>query len=264
VDKSHPRYNNVHATLVGAGNVGWNLSRAFQGKIRICQVYSRNFEKASEIATMHSARVAGSLSDLQDSDLIILSTPDDIVFEISEHLPERIKKKSIVAHTSGISGIEVFPDVIERPAVFYPLNTFSYGLAFDLSDTPIFIDAKYEEDLELLKELAGQITNAVYPRDDEEMPFLHLGAVFSSNFSNHLIGLAKMLLDKEGFDFSKLVPLIRQTVRKAEIMDPLDAQTGPAVRDDEKTMERHLNMLQDERLKEIYSLISKSIRERKK
>jgi predicted short-subunit dehydrogenase-like oxidoreductase (DUF2520 family) len=54
--------------------------------------------------------------------------------------------------------------------------------------------------------------------------------------------------------------LIRETVEKALDIGPSNSQTGPAVRGDQKTMEKHLDMIRnDENLHSIYELMTRSI-----
>ena len=62
--------------------------------------------------------------------------------------------------------------------------------------------------------------------------------------------------------FSMLSPLIKETVNKLDYLDPFDAQTGPAKRNDVKTMESHLIQLKNKNYQDIYSLLSKLIGER--
>ena len=55
-------------------------------------------------------------------------------------------------------------------------------------------------------------------------------------------------------------PLIEETEKKAHVLSPREAQTGPAVRYDEKIINKHLELLSNEpQMQEIYQLISKSI-----
>jgi hypothetical protein len=59
-----------------------------------------------------------------------------------------------------------------------------------------------------------------------------------------------------------LNPLIKETVNKLDYLAPFDAQTGPAKRNDVKTMESHLNLLKNKNNQDIYSLLSKLIGEK--
>jgi hypothetical protein len=57
-----------------------------------------------------------------------------------------------------------------------------------------------------------------------------------------------------------LGPLILETAEKVQEHLPQDVQTGPAVRNDEKTMEAHLHLLgQNTELQEVYRLLSQLI-----
>jgi hypothetical protein len=65
---------------------------------------------------------------------------------------------------------------------------------------------------------------------------------------------------REGLDFTLLQPLIRETAERIEFMSPAESQTGPALRKDRPTIQKHLELLTDyPQLKEIYQLMSESI-----
>ena len=57
------------------------------------------------------------------------------------------------------------------------------------------------------------------------------------------------------------MPLIEETVHRMHYYDPAVMQTGPAARGDERTIAKHVAMLENEpALKKIYTLITESIR----
>jgi predicted short-subunit dehydrogenase-like oxidoreductase (DUF2520 family) len=59
--------------------------------------------------------------------------------------------------------------------------------------------------------------------------------------------------------FEILQPLIQETADKIKFLSPKDAQTGPAARNDQKTIDKHLVFLNDDLEKNIYNLITQSI-----
>ena len=63
-------------------------------------------------------------------------------------------------------------------------------------------------------------------------------------------------------DFNILKPLINETVNKIHKLDPIKAQTGPARRNDMNIMKMHENMLKNEEIKSLYTVISKMIKEK--
>jgi hypothetical protein len=57
-----------------------------------------------------------------------------------------------------------------------------------------------------------------------------------------------------------MLPLIDETAGKVHVMNPVDAQTGPAVRYDENIIRKQAQLLDDDiELKYIYEKMSKSI-----
>jgi predicted short-subunit dehydrogenase-like oxidoreductase (DUF2520 family) len=89
---------------------------------------------------------------------------------------------------------------------------------------------------------------------------LHLAAVFVSNFTNHMLTEGKEIAVKAGFSFEILEPLIKETIQKAIDSGPENSQTGPAVRNDKNTIEKHLELLSfSPDLQKIYVDMTKSI-----
>ena len=94
---------------------------------------------------------------------------------------------------------------------------------------------------------------------DDERQKLHLAAVIANNFSNHLYTLSAQYLAKNNIDFDLLKPLITETVHKISNSNPKANQTGPAKRNDIETIEKHFSLMENEDLKEIYKILTKSI-----
>ncbi|MES1161031.1 MAG: DUF2520 domain-containing protein, partial [Bacteroidota bacterium] len=89
---------------------------------------------------------------------------------------------------------------------------------------------------------------------------LHLAAVLVNNFSNFLYTLTADFCRQEGADFSLLLPIIRETAERLRVYAPRDVQTGPAIRGDRTSIERHLSLLANhEDVKELYSLFTNKI-----
>ena len=96
--------------------------------------------------------------------------------------------------------------------------------------------------------------------DSEQRRNIHLAAVFTCNFANHMYALGERLLQKNGLPFDILLPLIDETARKVHGLSPRSAQTGPAVRCDTGVIEKHLDMLADEpEMQRLYRLLSDDI-----
>ncbi len=165
-----------------------------------------------------------------------------------------------MAHTAGSVPLEALPAKFARRAVFYPLQTFTRGRRVDWAEIPLFIEASTPELQAGLEAFARRLSCRVFQADSARRARLHLAAVFASNFVNHMYALGERLLGDAELDFEVLKPLIAETAAKAlDAPSPAAVQTGPAVRGDRSTQQRHLEMLGDELLRTLYTTISQSI-----
>ena len=87
---------------------------------------------------------------------------------------------------------------------------------------------------------------------------LHIAAVFVNNFVNHLYRIGEDICEANEIPFEILHPLITETAAKINKLSPKEAQTGPAKRNDAKTIAAHKEDLPID-LKEIYSLLTQAI-----
>ena len=111
-----------------------------------------------------------------------------------------------------------------------------------------------------MKILAESIGGQAHFTDTEQRRMLHLAAVFVCNFTNHMLTAGKEVALRAGFPFEVLNPLIEETFLKAIDNGPENSQTGPAVRNDLNTIEKHLELLSfSPELKRIYNEITHSI-----
>jgi predicted short-subunit dehydrogenase-like oxidoreductase (DUF2520 family) len=109
-------------------------------------------------------------------------------------------------------------------------------------------------------DFAATLSPIVSAANDEQRLYLHLAAVWVNNFSNYLFTEASDICRENGVDFNMLLPLMEHTVWRLHLSPPASMQTGPAVRGDIKTMERHLNLLSEKPLAgKIYELLSEAI-----
>jgi predicted short-subunit dehydrogenase-like oxidoreductase (DUF2520 family) len=161
-------------------------------------------------------------------------------------------------HTSGGAAMEALSKQ-NRKGVFYPLQTFSKQSEIDFSDVPICVEATDASDLVVLKNVGSSISEKVVEITSEERAKLHLAAVFVNNFVNHCYRIGFDILSENNLSFDLLQPLIKETAHKISLLSPSEAQTGPAKRNDQKTIEKHLHLLQHSDQKELYQHITEAI-----
>ncbi|WP_421944369.1 Rossmann-like and DUF2520 domain-containing protein [Pedobacter sp.] len=250
----------MDVVLLGSGNVATHLAKALKAKgENVIQVYSQNLDNAKLLANELSAEAISNYTDLNNkADLYIISVKDDAIDEVAAQLKN---VRGLVVHTSGTTDINVLSKHGLRSGVFYPLQTFSKGKSVSFDNIPLCIEAENETDLNKLEKLANTLSNKVYNLDGEKRKVLHLTAVFACNFPNHLYALAAKILDSNQLEFDILRPLIFETADKVMTNLPINVQTGPAVRDDQNTINKHLNMLNNlPELQDIYQTLSNSIK----
>ena len=249
----------MNITIIGSGNVGTHLAkRLFEKGHSIVQIFSRNIKNASELAQQVDANAICDLNELiEDTELIIISVKDDAIESVAKSISF---KNTLIVHTSGATPSTVFSEHANRFGIFYPLQTFSKAKPADFEKLPICIDANNEKDLMLLEILAQSICPNIYRVNDKERAILHVCAVMVNNFTNHLFAMADDILQQENLTLDILKPLILETVKKIENHAPKQMQTGPAIRNDENTIEKHVAFLEKyPNYQLIYKLLSDSI-----
>ena len=245
----------LSVVFLGFGNVNRHLCEAFfsSEKIEVLQVYNRTI---IELPPSHiSINFTNEVQKIKKADVYIIGIADDAISSFSETLPFSDR---LVVHTSG----SVLMDSISnknRKGVFYPLQTFSKSRKVNFSEIPICIEAESESDLKILQEMGEIISEKVVEISSEQRKKLHLAAVFVNNFVNHLYQISEAILEKDSLPFELLKPLIKETAAKLDTLSPTEAQTGPAKRNDLKTIENHLYLLTEENYKKLYQQLTKSI-----
>ncbi|WP_321321186.1 DUF2520 domain-containing protein [Labilibaculum sp.] len=245
--------------MIGAGNLATQLSLALhEHGIEILQVYSRTVESAKVLAGKLDCSFTISVKKIEkNADLYIFAVSDKALQPILDKWSVPIGNS---VHTAGSIPADIFDNYAEDYGVFYPLQTFSKERKVDFSNVPICIESNSLKLQADLIELAGQISNSAHLVNSEQRKQLHLAAVFTCNFTNHMYSIGQKLLAEKDVDYELLKPLILETAQKALQLDPVSAQTGPAVRFDEEIMNSHEKALKHSPVfQKLYRFVSESI-----
>ncbi len=255
---------NIKVVLIGSGNVATHFALALQKQgHEIVQIFSKNKANANALSIKTSAQATNQLSDLQDNaDLYIISVSDKAIADILSSVDFSTKK---VIHTAGSIPLSIFPENIKNAGVFYPFQTFSKDREIDFSQVPLCIEANNSDFEKFLLNLAKQLSTNVQLIDSEKRRYLHLSGVFACNFVNHLYDIAGNILNQQNIDPKIILPLIKETAAKVEKLTPLQAQTGPAVRNDTESLKKHIDLLTSTpEYQEIYKWFSEQIYKKSK
>jgi len=251
----------MRIVCIGAGRLAHQLMPALQeADGEIVQVYNRTPGTAGLLSEkLPSASFTSNLEEIiPDAEIYFLTVSDDSIKPIADKLIKIINPDTLVVHCSGILELDILP--FNRKAGLYPLQSFSDNHDVSFRFIPIIITTHDDDIWIMLDQIAGRLSSAVYRMTDGQKSILHVAAVFANNFSNHMLTLAESICKEHQLPFEILKPLIIETFSKAILSGPKESQTGPAIRGDQKTIEKHLLLLESEpALKEVYEVITKSI-----
>ena len=222
--------------IVGYGNLGWNLDKQLHKVgVKVSQIVSANKKESHFLSSTHFID--------PKTDLIFICKSDSTISQtVNELNKSTLHDACIVTHTSGSVHIQ---DSRFQNAVFYPFQTFTQHYYADWREVPIFIEADNDETQSVLFEIASQLGGIAHDLNSEYRKKLHIAGVFSSNFSNHMLRLMFDYLEENKLDPLIIKPLFKEAIKKSFELGPSKAQTGPAFRGDDKIVQDHLKLLQN-------------------
>lgn len=226
--------------VIGTGNVGMQFARIFD----VNPVSSRTLDGLQ-----------------QNADLYIIAVRDSAVADVAAKLP---RLNGVVVHTTGSVPIDVLMQVdCKGYGVFYPFQTISKERPLPSSSIPLLIEANDGNTEDFLISVANTYCfDKITKADSKQRGIIHLTGTFACNFTNAMIDVAQKILHENGIDEAMLTPLISETFNKLKAIRANDAQTGPAVRKDYPTMQKHLSLLNEMDMQvgaDIYEAISRYI-----
>jgi len=244
--------------IFGCGNVASYFAERFkQLEFDIIQVYHPDIQKANNFAASFGSEAIVDFSAVNTvADIYFIAVKDSVIESIASQIPIT---HGIVLHTSGAVKLDVL-NKHARAAVFYPLQTFTKGIKTVNQDFPLLLESKAKSDENYLAQLAIKMGLKVHFMDSHQRTEIHLAAVFAANFTNHCIKIGYDLMASKNHMPAMLLPLIKESINKLNYITPAKGQTGPAIRHDEVTIEKHLALLNnDSALKLIYQLLTNHI-----
>ncbi len=245
-------------SLIGSGNVATVLGRLIiKSNHQVTQVISRELENAKLLATELGATYADFEGKPDpEADLFIIAIADHGL----EHFFTSFGMgNKAVVHTAGSVSIEAISKLSTNYGVLYPLQSLRKEMEL-IPNIPFLVDGNNAEVLSFIENFALTLSTSVRRVGDEERLKLHAAAVIVSNFTNHLYAIAEDFCEKEKIDFNMLKPLILETAARIQYASPSKVQTGPAVRKDILTMDKHLRLFTaHQKLRTTYLRLTDSI-----
>ena len=230
--------------MVGSGNTATVLCVLIQkAGHEIVQIVSRNIDNARGLASLYNAS-STVLTDTHfaEADIYIVALNDAAL----DHM-ERIValKGKMVVHTAGAVSINALKEC---------------SITEHVPEIPFMVDGNTQEVLHRVLGIAKSLSGNVTEASDTERLNYHVAAVFVSNVANHMFALGELFCQKERIEFKNLLPLINEVNKRVNSYSPFLTQTGPAMRDDIFSLNRHLQALSPyPDLKYMYLKLSESI-----
>lgn len=249
----------MEIVIIGTGNTAAVLGKMLRGAgHQILQVYGRDASAASALAYELDSESTNYWAVVtRNADMYIVAVSDIAIPDVLKEL--HLTEKTIV-HTAASVSKDIFRSRASHYGVMYPLQTLKKGTD-RLPHIPVIIDASDGNTLSQIAALASTISDTVVEGNDDVRLKLHMAAVFCNNFVNHIYALMQSYCEKENLDFKLFLPLIEETAIRLKQLPAAEAQTGPALRGDEVTIDRHREILASHpELLKIYDVLTESIR----
>jgi predicted short-subunit dehydrogenase-like oxidoreductase (DUF2520 family) len=241
----------MRIALFGTGNLATHFLKAFEELEAISCVQWIGRKENPPLA--NNTPYFNAFQNDIEVDICILAISDDYISEVAQSF----KTNALVVHTAAAQSIDVLVPH-KRKGVFYPLQSFSTHQRLRWENIPICLEAKSKTDLDLLENLARQLSTEVHFVTAEQRLYLHTAAVFANNFCNHLLGISQQLTSNAALPHALLHPIIKETLSHSLQSDAVKHQTGPAKRNDIKTQSKHIDILTAEDAT-LYRALSQSI-----
>jgi predicted short-subunit dehydrogenase-like oxidoreductase (DUF2520 family) len=246
--------------LIGSGNTATVLGRkSVSAGHRIVQVYSRNTDHANRLALLLNSESISTISGIaKKADLMIIALSDDAILPFQRSMGDI---NIPVVHTGGAVPLESIKNRGDIYGVLWPLQSLRKEIEV-IPPLTLLVDANKPEAREVFMSFAHTIAEIVLEADDETRLKYHLAATLVNNFTNYLFALAESFCKKENISFQVLRPLMEETVMRMRNISPSKTQTGPAIRFDGLTIDKHRNLIKEYPvLLRFYNLFTQEIQQ---
>jgi predicted short-subunit dehydrogenase-like oxidoreductase (DUF2520 family) len=240
-------------SIVGVGRVGGALALALAEKgYQVENLVARDTEGAARIAELTGcapkllaeAEFSGIFSDI-----VLITTQDTGIVDVSKGLAAALRHRPLVFHTSGSLSSEILGDL---EAV--GCTTGSIHPLVSISDAEMgagrFAGAYFciEGDAAAqAQEIVAALGGKPFTIETRFKTLYHAAAVTAAGHLTALLDASFEIMTKCGLKAGEakdiLLPLVRSTVENLDVQNPAEALTGTFARADSATFERHLEAL---------------------
>jgi len=210
--------------IIGAGRAGSSMARALKAVGHDVQgPLGRGFDPAS--AT-------------DDVDVLLIATGDDAIADVARSITP--SSTCVVLHLSGSLGLDVLATHPKRGALhpLVPLPTVDTGAARLLSGCTFAVAGD-----SIAEELVASLGGRTVAVADADRARYHAAACIAANHVVAMLGQVERVAASAGLPLDAFLDLTRAAVDDVALLGPRSALTGPAVRGDWATLQRHLDAI---------------------
>ena len=262
--------------FIGPGKVGVSLGRYFTHKgIKLSGFYGRDINTTIEAANITKSKFYDNIQDIiKESNILFITTPDDMISIIDREFKKFDLNNKSICHTSGSLKSNVLSNAKHSGALIYsihPIFAFSNKntKSQDLENIYFSIEGDDLEDSSLNDSIKGgnfpiinlieTLGNKYFIRNKETSSIYHLANVFVSNLTLSLLEVGTSYLRKLGLNeeeaLNAIKPLVQGNIDSIINKGFVNSLTGPILRGDVTTIEKHLSVIEKED-EDLYKLLS--------
>ncbi len=243
-------------SIIGAGRLGTSLGVALSKKgYRIkslsCQTSLSADESQKIIGEGKSS--TDNIQTARAGDMVILCLPDEEIVKVTKELSAASINwsKKFVFHCSGLLSSEILKPLKTKGALtasIHPVQSFAHKKTPPEQFENIYFGLEgetqaLEESQKIIRKLGGHC----FIIAAENKTLYHTACSIASNFFVVLLDAASSLLKKVGLQeeqaFKVLLPLVKGTLHNVKKFDIHASLTGPVIRGDKASVEKHLEAL---------------------
>jgi predicted short-subunit dehydrogenase-like oxidoreductase (DUF2520 family) len=256
--------------IVGAGKLGTALALALRAAgysidLIIARGRGASLKRAQRLAEQVRGRAATELSSTR-AQLIWFCVPDSQISRAAQSLAAGVQWKGRVAlHSSGALGSEELGFLRSRGASIasvHPLMTFVQGSRPSLAGVPFPIEGD-EAALRLARRVIRDLGGRAYPIRRADKAAYHAWGTFASPLLTALLAATEQVATLTGVSRTaarqRMIPILQQTLANYAALGPEKGFSGPIIRGDVDTVERHLQVLRtDKVLRDAYVALARA------
>ncbi|STR45640.1 Rossmann-like and DUF2520 domain-containing protein [Iodobacter fluviatilis] len=249
--------------IIGPGRLGKSIARLATTHYQIAGVCASTLANSREaVAFIGAGQACATLADLPRADLFLLSVPDGLIAEKAKELAACgvVQAGNVVFHASGVSEASLLLPLKAAGASIASLHpAFSFAdparAVSTFADTLCALEGDAKA-CEVLHDFARALGGKPFYLAEGGKAAYHASLSMAANYLVTLADLSVKTAGQAGIseEIAQLLihNLMQQTLGNIKKLGPAAALTGPIVRGDQGTIDKHLSVLNDINIRHCY------------